>query len=132
MNKLSDLLRGEIAQAGFTEILTFGLCSHAEAFEKLNRPDGDSPASGSASLNVQRQTGRPPLCLPTPRLSSLRSADPRCFLVCEEGREGRTRMGGGSGRWKQKVCGVTVDLLAYRNFENFVQWSDDAEADQAV
>lgn len=39
MNKLSDLLRGEIAQAGFTEILTFGLCSHAEAFTKLNRRD---------------------------------------------------------------------------------------------
>ncbi|EKX52357.1 hypothetical protein GUITHDRAFT_84815 [Guillardia theta CCMP2712] len=44
MNKLSDLLRGEIAQAGFTEILTFGLCSHAEAFEKLNRPDDGKTA----------------------------------------------------------------------------------------
>ena len=39
INKICDLLRQEVAQAGFTEILTFGLCSHAEAFEKLNRTD---------------------------------------------------------------------------------------------
>lgn len=44
LNKISDLLRGEIAQAGFTEILTFGLCSHAEAFAKLNRPDDGTTA----------------------------------------------------------------------------------------
>mmetsp|Transcript_28727 Transcript_28727/g.45047 ORF Transcript_28727/g.45047 Transcript_28727/m.45047 type:complete len:618 (+) Transcript_28727:338-2191(+) len=44
LNKMSDLLRGEIAQAGFTEILTFGLCSHAEAFEKLNRVDDGKTA----------------------------------------------------------------------------------------
>jgi phenylalanyl-tRNA synthetase beta chain len=39
INKISDLLRGEVAQAGFSEILTFGLCSHAEAFSKLRRVD---------------------------------------------------------------------------------------------
>mmetsp|Transcript_67653 Transcript_67653/g.180858 ORF Transcript_67653/g.180858 Transcript_67653/m.180858 type:complete len:590 (+) Transcript_67653:23-1792(+) len=44
INKLSDLLRGEVAQAGFSEVLTFGLCSHAEAFEKLNRKDDGQTA----------------------------------------------------------------------------------------
>lgn len=44
MNKLADLLRGEVAQAGFSEVLTFGLCSHAEAFAKLNRPDDGKTA----------------------------------------------------------------------------------------
>uniref|UniRef100_A0A6U2AIS2 phenylalanine--tRNA ligase n=2 Tax=Hemiselmis andersenii TaxID=464988 RepID=A0A6U2AIS2_HEMAN len=44
MNKMSDLLRGEVAQAGFNEILTFGLCSHAEAFSKLRREDDGQTA----------------------------------------------------------------------------------------
>mmetsp|Transcript_24182 Transcript_24182/g.60799 ORF Transcript_24182/g.60799 Transcript_24182/m.60799 type:complete len:593 (+) Transcript_24182:1407-3185(+) len=44
MNKMSDLLRGEVAQAGFNEILTFGLCSHAEAFSKLRRADDGKTA----------------------------------------------------------------------------------------
>mmetsp|Transcript_46770 Transcript_46770/g.113932 ORF Transcript_46770/g.113932 Transcript_46770/m.113932 type:complete len:592 (+) Transcript_46770:58-1833(+) len=44
INKVSDLLRGEVAQAGFTEILTFGLCSHAEAFSKMRRPDDGKTA----------------------------------------------------------------------------------------
>ena len=40
INRLSDLLRLEVALAGFTEGLTFSLCSKEDISEKLNRPDG--------------------------------------------------------------------------------------------
>jgi phenylalanyl-tRNA synthetase beta chain len=39
LNKLTDLLRIEMAQAGYTEVLTHGLCSHAENYKDLRRPD---------------------------------------------------------------------------------------------
>lgn len=35
INKLTDLLRGEISAAGFTEVLTFALCSRDDISEKL-------------------------------------------------------------------------------------------------
>lgn len=37
LNQLCELLRGECAMAGFTEILTWALCSHAENFEQLRQ-----------------------------------------------------------------------------------------------
>nr|XP_022336972.1 phenylalanine--tRNA ligase beta subunit-like [Crassostrea virginica] len=37
INKLSDLLRQEIAAAGFTEVLTFALCSRDDVADKLGR-----------------------------------------------------------------------------------------------
>jgi len=40
INKLCDLLKIEIALAGFTEGLTFSLCSREDVSEKLNRPKG--------------------------------------------------------------------------------------------
>lgn len=40
INKLSDLVKLEIAFAGFTEALTFSLCSREDVSEKLNRPNG--------------------------------------------------------------------------------------------
>jgi len=39
INKLADSLRRELAQSGFTEALTFGLCSHKESFEYLRQTD---------------------------------------------------------------------------------------------
>jgi len=39
LNKLSDLLRKEVAFAGYTEILTFALCSIDENFKFLNKVD---------------------------------------------------------------------------------------------
>lgn len=39
LNKLTDLLRIELAQAGYTELLTHGLCSLAENFSHLRRAD---------------------------------------------------------------------------------------------
>lgn len=41
-NKLTELLRFEIAAAGFSEILTFSLCAIKENFEQLRRSDNGS------------------------------------------------------------------------------------------
>lgn len=40
INSFSDLLREEVARAGYLEVLTHGLCSKAENFGKLRRPEG--------------------------------------------------------------------------------------------
>lgn len=42
LNKLSDLLRHEIAQAGFTEALTFSLCSRDDIWSKLRQNPADN------------------------------------------------------------------------------------------
>jgi len=42
LNKFTDLLRQEIAMAGYTEVLTFGLCSKEENFNFLNRDNNGS------------------------------------------------------------------------------------------
>lgn len=44
LNTLCDLLRQEIAQAGFTEVLTFALCSRDDVSEKLKKPLSSSKA----------------------------------------------------------------------------------------
>jgi phenylalanyl-tRNA synthetase beta chain len=48
LNKLTDLLRVNIAAAGYLEVLNFILCSHADNFDKLLRADdGKSIAVGN-------------------------------------------------------------------------------------
>jgi len=42
INQFCDLLRDEIARAGYTEILTHGLCSIDENYKMLNRPEQPS------------------------------------------------------------------------------------------
>ncbi|KAI9127116.1 hypothetical protein K1719_001675 [Acacia pycnantha] len=44
LNELSDLIRKEVAMAGFTEVLTFVLCPSKENFAMLNRKDDKSVA----------------------------------------------------------------------------------------
>ncbi|KAF7838580.1 phenylalanine--tRNA ligase beta subunit, cytoplasmic [Senna tora] len=44
LNELSDLIRTEVAMIGFTEVLTFILCSYKENFAMLNRKDDKSTA----------------------------------------------------------------------------------------
>jgi len=39
INKLTDALRVVVSQAGFMEVLTFALCSLADGFKNLRRPD---------------------------------------------------------------------------------------------
>lgn len=43
LNKLSDQLRIELACAGFTEVLTFSLCSHEDLTEKLGHESINAP-----------------------------------------------------------------------------------------
>ncbi|XP_065841069.1 phenylalanine--tRNA ligase beta subunit-like isoform X2 [Oscarella lobularis] len=49
LNKLTDLLRGEIAQAGFTEVLTFALCSRDDVAAYLNKDITNVPATHIAN-----------------------------------------------------------------------------------
>lgn len=44
LNHLSDLIRSEIAMAGFSEVLTWILCSHDENFSMVNRKDDKKTA----------------------------------------------------------------------------------------
>nr|CAG4650854.1 EOG090X03QT [Simocephalus serrulatus]SVE94150.1 EOG090X03QT [Simocephalus serrulatus] len=44
LNKLTDQLRDQLAQAGFTEALTFSLCSKEDISEKLRKPLTSIPA----------------------------------------------------------------------------------------
>jgi len=44
VNKLSDLMKLDIAMAGFTEALNFSLCSRDDVSTKLNRPNGTNRA----------------------------------------------------------------------------------------
>lgn len=44
INKLSDQLREQLAQAGFTEALTFSLCAKEDISRKLRKPTALVPA----------------------------------------------------------------------------------------
>ena len=44
ISRLTDLMRLELAMAGFTEALTFALCSHDEAFKYMRREDDGKSA----------------------------------------------------------------------------------------
>ena len=44
INKLSDIVRGESAASGWTEVMPLILCSHEENFEWLNRKDDGNTA----------------------------------------------------------------------------------------
>ncbi|XAR63860.1 Phenylalanine--tRNA ligase [Bertholletia excelsa] len=44
LNQFSDLIRSEIAMSGFTEVVTWILCSYKENFSMLNRKDDKSTA----------------------------------------------------------------------------------------
>jgi len=45
LSKLTDLMRNELCQAGWTEALTFALCSHDEAFAHMRRQDDGQTAA---------------------------------------------------------------------------------------
>lgn len=44
VNNFSDLIREEVARAGYVEMLTHGLCSRADNFTSLRRPEGPAVA----------------------------------------------------------------------------------------
>ena len=56
INKFSDAVRGEVARSGFSEVLTWILCSHDDNFANvLREDDGNSAAivANPSSLDVQ-------------------------------------------------------------------------------
>ncbi|KAJ3046216.1 hypothetical protein HDV00_000028 [Rhizophlyctis rosea] len=58
VNKLSDSLRREVALAGYTEVLTFTLCSHDENFAWLNQKDVGQVVKLSNPKTVEYQVVR--------------------------------------------------------------------------
>jgi phenylalanyl-tRNA synthetase beta chain len=57
INHFTDLLRNEIARAGYMEMLTHGLCSKAENFTHLRRPVTDAVALSNPA-NVEYEVVR--------------------------------------------------------------------------
>jgi phenylalanyl-tRNA synthetase beta chain len=57
LNKVTDLLREEIARAGYTEVLTHGLCSKRDNFAALRRPAA-AAVSLSNPANVEYEVVR--------------------------------------------------------------------------
>eukprot|EP00879_Flechtneria_rotunda_P032053 GHRR01035203.1.p1 GENE.GHRR01035203.1~~GHRR01035203.1.p1 ORF type:complete len:572 (+),score=172.97 GHRR01035203.1:80-1795(+) len=53
LNQLSELLRQEVAFAGYTEILTWALCSRAENFDNMRCPENTSGTAAVAVGNPQ-------------------------------------------------------------------------------
>ncbi|KAJ8320237.1 hypothetical protein KUTeg_001824 [Tegillarca granosa] len=53
INKLTDLLRSEIAMAGFTEVLTFALCSREDIADKLGKTIEETNAVHIANPKTQ-------------------------------------------------------------------------------
>jgi phenylalanyl-tRNA synthetase beta chain len=61
IGKLTHLLRIEVAAAGYTEMLTFSLCSRAEAFGNLGRVDNDVAVHVANPQTQEFQIARPSL-----------------------------------------------------------------------
>jgi len=58
LSKLSDLLRDEVAHAGYTEVLTWCLCSKEDNFKLLNRPDNGTAVLIGNPKTPEFQCGR--------------------------------------------------------------------------
>lgn len=61
VSKVGHLLRIEMACAGYTELLTFSLCSRADAFENLGRVDQEVAAHIANPQTMEFQVCRPSL-----------------------------------------------------------------------
>jgi hypothetical protein len=53
LNQLSELLRQEVALAGYTEVLTWALCSRAENFDNMRNPEQTPGTAAVAVGNPQ-------------------------------------------------------------------------------
>lgn len=58
INQFTDLLRAEMARAGYVEMLSHGLCSLAENFTDLRRPVTDEAVSLANPANVEYEVVR--------------------------------------------------------------------------
>ncbi|EAN79208.1 phenylalanyl-tRNA synthetase (beta subunit), putative [Trypanosoma equiperdum] len=61
LSKLSHLIRIEMANAGYMELLTFSLCSREEGFTRLNRVDDDVAVHIANPKTMEFQICRPSL-----------------------------------------------------------------------
>lgn len=61
VGKVGQLIRTEIANAGYVELLTFSLCSRDEAFAWLGRTDSDTAAHIANPQTIEFQICRPSL-----------------------------------------------------------------------
>ena len=85
LNQLTELLRLECAMAGFTEILTWALCSHAENFGHLQRPDnGESAVSISNPATAEFEVCRTALLPGAPGTSETSSQFTRSIWLKSE------------------------------------------------
>jgi phenylalanyl-tRNA synthetase beta chain len=58
LNKLSDLMREALAQAGYTEALTWALCSHDENYSQLRKADDNCAVKVSNPQTLEFQLVR--------------------------------------------------------------------------
>lgn len=61
VSKVGHLIRQELACVGYTELLTFSLCSHDDAFARLQREDNDIAVHIGNPQTVEFQICRPTL-----------------------------------------------------------------------
>ncbi|EPY23080.1 phenylalanyl-tRNA synthetase beta chain [Strigomonas culicis] len=61
LNKVAQLLRQELASAGYVELLTFSLCSRDDAFAHLRRVDADTAVHIANPQTFEFQVCRPSL-----------------------------------------------------------------------
>ncbi|WIA12159.1 hypothetical protein OEZ85_012231 [Tetradesmus obliquus] len=71
LNQLTELLRQEVALAGYTEILTWALCSRAENFDAMRCPES-APGSGAVAIG-NPQTAEFEVCRTTLLPSALKT-----------------------------------------------------------
>lgn len=58
LNKLTDALRNELAQAGYTEVLTLSLCSTEENYNFLRQPNDNLAVKIANPKTIEYQVGR--------------------------------------------------------------------------
>lgn len=98
LNTLADLLRLEAAMAGFTEVLTWVLCSHADAFGNVRLVDDGATAAAVANPSASDfQLARPSL-LPGVLRALGANADAALPVRLFELGDAVARTGGATGR----------------------------------
>lgn len=86
LNKLTHLLRAEAAAAGYTEMLTFSLCSRDEAFASLGRKDTDVAVHIANPQTIEFQICRPSLLPGTLKVFQANKSQPlpQKFFECSD------------------------------------------------
>lgn len=83
--KVAELLSYELSMAGFTEVLTWALCSNADNYANLNRPDDGKSVKIANSKSADFQAGRVALLTGLLRCVASNKAVPLPIRVFEVG-----------------------------------------------